>query len=99
MESMRTTGYILIVLGLGVALSLYLKRNPRSGRKVPNAGSGGVNTPAPVVALGSSLDGSDDPIGLNPQSQTEAAYNVAPTSQADAFGPNENNSGDEVIAF
>jgi len=101
------TGYLLIGLGVAIAVVLYLWRNPSSGPKVPTGQNPGSNNPAggtgpasscgATVCLGASLDGSSDPVSVAPQAQTEAAYNVDPTDTADAFGPAENDTGDDDL--
>jgi hypothetical protein len=102
------TGYALIVLGLLIAGGLYWARSSSAGPKNPNAGSGSGNNPAGgsssgpcsttiCSGLGASGDGSTDPVSVEPQTQTEGAYNVSPTDQSDAFGANENDEGNEVV--
>ena len=103
----RTTGYVLIGVGVAVAAILYFMQNRSRGPAVPNSGSGfGPGNPAggsgpesscgATICLGASSDGSGDAVSVQPQSQTEGAYNISPTDTADAFGANENTSGSDV---
>jgi|SRR5580704_11727876 hypothetical protein len=104
----RITGYVMIGAALIVAAVVYSFRNPSSGPSVPNAGSGFGDNPAggsgpgsscgSTICLGQSLDGDSDGVSLQPQSQTEGAYNTDATDSGDAFGPDENNQGSELIS-
>jgi hypothetical protein len=87
-------GWLLIGFGaLGIAM-VYFATHRGHGRSIRNAGQ--PNTPKLTSV---SLDGSASGIAVNPQVQTEAAYQQTPTVMSDAFGPGESvpaHSGQEL---
>jgi len=105
------TGFVLIAVGLGFGVLIYLMLHKLQGPPIPNGantpGGGGAPGTGPAshcgatICLGTEaqtgLDGSSDPVSVTPAAQTEAAYNVSPTDYSDATGDDTNDEGSDVI--